>query len=174
MESRRDFSALTASSTVSVHSAVGTQSGLPSSTQNLHNTWNSVSFFGVSALSRFMAIPWMLDRAGAFGVFKLPERIDGIFGSHFDGSIIAEATGNKTYNLSSTTVAGLGGVQETAAPLQEHAAGATGRFFSYASLQHVRSFGGIFTYLTSKWAFACLTLVSHEKSYAQLQSLTEA
>ena len=161
MESRTDeYSAFTASSTVNVHPAVGTQPALPSSTQNLDNNWNPVSFSGFSALSRFMAIPWMLDRAGAFGLFNLPERIDGIFGSHFDGSIIAEATGNKTYNLSSTSVAGLGGVQGTVAPLQEHAAEATGGFFSYASLQHVRSFGGIFTYLTSKWAFACLTLVS--------------
>ena len=155
-----EFSALTANSAVNVYSAVGTQSALPSSTQNLDNTPNSVFFPGFSALSHFMAIPWMLDRAGAFGLFNIPERIDGIFGSHFDGSIIAEATGNKTYNLSSTAVAGLGGVQKTAAPLQEHAAEATGGFFSYESLQHVRSFGGIFTYFTSKWAFACLTLVS--------------
>ena len=107
-----------------------------------------------------MAIPWMLDRAGAFALFTLPERIDNILGLHSGGSIIAEATGNRIHNMSSMAAAGLEAAQRTAAPTQGHAPEARGGFFSYAGLQHVRSFGGVFTYLTSKWAFACLTLVS--------------
>ena len=106
-----------------------------------------------------MAIPWMLNRAGAFGLFNLPERIDGILGLQSGGSIIAEATGNRTLNTTSTVLSTLEAAQGSAAPIQENVTEGIRGFFSYASLQHVRSFGGIFTYLTSKWAFACLTLV---------------
>lgn len=106
-----------------------------------------------------MAIPWMLNHTGAFSLFNLPERIDNLLGLRDGGSIIAEATGNKTLNISSHAISGLGAAQRTAAPTQGLAADTSGSLFSYAGLQHFRSFGGVFTYMTSKWAFACLMLV---------------
>lgn len=107
-----------------------------------------------------MALPWVLNRAGTFNLFILPERIDSIFGFHNGGSMIAKATGNKSLNVSSTATPGLSAMLGTATAVQETNMGMTGGLLSYLGQQHVRSFGGVFTYLTSKWAFACVTLVS--------------
>lgn len=160
MEVRQhDTAGFVTSSFAKIDSAAPTGSVPPSTPQSFKLNTTS---FDLGALDRFMAIPWMLNRAGAgaFSLFGLPERIDGMLGSFYGGTIIAAATGNRTLNLSSTAVTGLGTIQGTTTPVQEGAAGSTRSFLSYASLQHARSFGGVFTYLTSKWAFACLTLVS--------------
>ena len=117
--------------------------------------------------STFMAIPRMISRAGAFAFFTVPERIDSMLGLQNGGSIIAEATGNTSHNLSSAAASGFRLAQGT--PLAtggQAAAGQAGEegFFSFWTFQQVRSFGGVFTYLTSKWALACVTLVSPESS----------
>ncbi len=140
--------------------AAGSQQAVSSTLQQLKNSSGLASLFELGAQDVFVAIPWMLDRAGAFNLFNLSERIDSILGLLDGGSVIAEATGNKTLNVSSHAMTGLAYTQRTAAPIPGHTAETAGGFFSFASLQHFRSFGGVFTYMTSKWAFACLTLVS--------------
>ncbi len=150
----------TAGVRASAVSAARSRPAVSSTLQQFKNSSGLASLFELGAQDVFMAIPWMLDRAGAFNLFNLPERIDNILGLHDGGSIIAEATGNKTLNMSSHAITGLASAQRTAAPIQGHTAETTGGFFSFAGLQHFRSFGGVFTYMTSKWAFACLTLVN--------------
>lgn len=150
----------TAGAKASADSVAGSQPAVSSTLQQLKNSSGLASLFELGAQDVFMAIPWMLDRAGAFNLFNLPERIDNILGLLEGGSSIAETTGNKTLNMSSHAMSGLVSAQRTAAPTQGHTAETVGGFFSFASLQHFRSFGGVFTYMTSKWAFACLTLVS--------------
>lgn len=152
--------ASTAGVRVSADTTAGSQPVVSSTLQQFKNSSGLASLFELGAQDVFMAIPWMLDRAGAFNLLNLPERIDNILGLLDGGSSIAEATGNKTFNMSSHAITGLASAQRTAAPIQGHTAEIAGGFFSFASLQHFRSFGGVFTYMTSKWAFACLTLVS--------------
>ena len=94
----------------------------------------------------------MLSRAGVFAFFTVPERIDSFLGLQNGGSAIAEATGNKSHNLSSPAHSVMR-EQSTATDTAE------GGFLSYVVFQHLRSFGGIFNYLLSKWAVACLVLV---------------
>lgn len=154
------FEVSTAGARASADSVAGSEPAGSSTSQQFKNASGLASLFELGAQDVFMAIPWMLDRAGAFSLFNLPERIDNILGLLDGGNIIAEATGNRTLNMSSHAMAGLASAQRTAAPIQGHIAEAAGGFFSFASLQHFRSFGGVFTYMTSKWAFACITLVS--------------
>lgn len=110
-----------------------------------------------------MAFPRLLVRAGSFAV-SVPERIDNIFGLRNGGSMIAEATGNGSQNIISAALSGdaAQASQRAAAAPGGGTAAATEGVPSFSSLtfQQVRNFGGIFTYITSKWALACFTLVS--------------
>ncbi|KAL8676611.1 MAG: hypothetical protein Q9186_006881 [Xanthomendoza sp. 1 TL-2023] len=77
------------------------------------------------------------------------------------GSIIAEATGEgamaiETAAQGSTFVQGA--VASAAADGIANEAASASALRRALTFQHVRNFGGIFTYMTSKWAFACFTL----------------
>ena len=76
--------------------------------------------------------------------------------------MIAEETGNGTWNTISAALSA-GTPADTAIPgvVPRTAAAMEGaRTMSPLNFMQVRSFGGIFTYMTSKWAMACFTLVS--------------
>ena len=109
-----------------------------------------------------MAFPRMMARAGSFAFVTVPERIDSMLGFRSGGSVIAEVTGNKTWSMVSAAMSS-GSSADSAAPT---ASGATvvsegvPRGFGPLGLLQIRNFGGIFTYMTSKWALACFTLVS--------------
>ncbi len=109
-----------------------------------------------------MAFPRMMARAGSFAFITVPERIDSMLGFRNGGSMIAEATGNGTWNMVSEALSS-GSVSGIAVPTPSGTAETTeslSRGFNSMSIAHVRNFGGIFTYMTSKWALACFTLVS--------------
>lgn len=101
-----------------------------------------------------------LRRAGSFAFVTVPERLDSIMGLRGGGSMIAEATGNGSMKMISTTFSSdsspgaalpsAAGAAATEAPPQG---------LSSFSFYQVRNFGGIFAYMTSKWALACFTLV---------------
>ncbi|KAL8931072.1 MAG: hypothetical protein Q9208_000174 [Pyrenodesmia sp. 3 TL-2023] len=80
---------------------------------------------------------------------------------HPGGSVVANATGERAVEIeivlqASTGVQGAAASAAAASPATE-AASATA--FRHAfTFQHVRNFGGIFTYMTSKWALACFAL----------------
>jgi len=128
------------------------------------STSNVTSHLNEFSKDLAMAFPRLLVRAGSFAI-SVPERIDNIFGLRNGGSLIAEATGNGSQNTISAALSG-----DAAQASQRVAAAAPGGgtaaategvpSFSSLTFQQVRNFGGIFTYITSKWALACFTLVS--------------
>ena len=108
-----------------------------------------------------MAFPRMMARAGSFAFVTVPERLDSIIGLRGGGSMIAEATGNGSMKMISTAFSS----NSSAGAALPSAAGAaateaTPPGLSSFSFHQVRNFGGIFAYMTSKWALACFTLVS--------------
>ena len=137
----------------------------------LNNTMASTS--NTTALMNpqdiFMAFPRMLARAGNFAFFTVPEKLDGMLGFGSGGSIIAQATGgNGSKNILSAALSGEpGGTAQASPGIVAATAMGTGTgtenahgVFSSFTFHQVRNFGGIFSYMTSKWALACCCLVS--------------
>lgn len=111
------------------------------------------------------------NATSAFNTFGLFSRMPRWLGPWTDslawlksgGSVIANATGERAIGAE-TAVQGSTVAQSAAAsaaagnPTME---AASANAFRHAfTFQHVRNFGGIFTYMTSKWALACFALVS--------------
>ncbi|MCJ1468787.1 hypothetical protein MMC07_007417 [Pseudocyphellaria aurata] len=109
-----------------------------------------------------MAVPRTIARVGSFVFFTVPERIDGLLGLRNGGSVIAEATAERVNKTVLTTLSGLSSAQSVATPSAESVTateGTQGGGLSNAfSFQQVRNFGGVFTYMTSRWALSCFTL----------------
>lgn len=109
-----------------------------------------------------MVFPRMMARAGSFALVTVPERFDSLIRFKNGGSIIAEATGNRTWNMVSQALSS-GSVADIAIPTSSGTAAATesspSALGAFGFVQG-RNFGGIFTYMTSKWALACFALVS--------------
>lgn len=120
------------------------------------STSNITALNGTFPKGLVMAIPRMMARAGSFA-------FDGMLAFRPGGSAIAEATGNRTWNMVSEALSS-DAVASTAVPMASGLATAAGEAASgnlgAFGFVHVRNFGGIFTYMTSKWALACFTLVS--------------
>jgi len=118
-----------------------------------------------------MIIPRIVARAGSFAFIAVPERLDSMFFRH-GGSMIAEATGNGTWNMitSALSSASITDTTLSAAVAAETAAASPAGPFSLSHFGQVRNFGGIFTYMTSRWALACFTLVSLKGARALLRS----
>ena len=83
--------------------------------------------------------------------------------------MIAEATGNGSRQIISAALSGgaaaaqTSNITATAAGSMGGAATAVGpASFGSLTFQQIRNFGGIFMYMTSKWALACFALVSVE------------
>lgn len=130
----------------------------------------------------FLAFPRMLARAGTFAFFTVPEKLDGMLGFGNSGSVIAQATGgNGSKNILSAALSGVSGnaplssqgtVAGTVAGASAPTDDAQG-LFSLLTLQSMRNFGGIFSYITSKWALACCCLVSIQYVGTTPQSIWE-
>ena len=126
----------------------------------------SVTSNATSHLSGFSTdLAHFLANAASFAFTKVPERIDSIL--HGSGSMIAEATGNESGQIHS---AALPSVSSAASPstttrsfadiASELAGGDVTQSIGSLALHQLRSFGGFFTYMTSKWALATIVLVS--------------
>ena len=129
---------------------------------------NTTSLMSCLPKDLVMAFPRMMARAGSFAFVTVPERLDSIIGLKGGGSMIAEATGNGSMKMISTTFSS----DSSSSAALPSAAGATvteatPQGPSSFSFHQVRNFGGIFAYMTSKWALACFTLVSlhHAHNY---------
>ena len=126
------------------------------------------------------AFPRLASRAGSFALYHMPEAMDNIAGKIFNGgSMIADATGQQTANSTITNMSASGGfVQSTAAAgvgmldaaLREgwgvgsdgaavDGESGSGSVFAMMvqGVGRMKSFGGIFSYLTSRWALATFT-----------------
>ena len=133
---------------------------------------NATSLLNPSPKDLLLALPRMIARAGSFAFVTVPERVDNFLGLRHGGSVIAEATGERAQNMPPAVLSGLGSAHRTAAATATEAGvaeGASGGTLSRAlSFQQVRNFGGVFTYMTSKWALACFTLVLYTPSLSLL------
>ncbi|KAL6719378.1 hypothetical protein ACLMJK_003617 [Lecanora helva] len=108
-----------------------------------------------------MAVPRLMARAGSFAFITVPERIDSMLGFRTGGSMIAEGTGNRTWNIFTEALSSHSVSNSAASPAPEAAASTTRNFtsgFGALGIMHVKNFGGIFTYVTSRWALSCFTL----------------
>lgn len=107
----------------------------------------------------------MVAQAGSFALNHMPGPIDNLLRPRNAGSIIAEATGNGIRIAASAALSGISSAQETATTIMattEVRQPGQGLFSQSFSFQQLRNLGGIFTYMTSKWALTCFALVSLE------------
>lgn len=122
-----------------------------------------------SAKDLLLVFPRLAQRAGSFALYHMPETVDNIAGKIWSGgSIIADATGQHTMNstitnmsniLPQSTAAALGGVvsgvlKEGGA---EESSSMVGTMLNGAL--KLKNFGGIFSYLLSRWALITFIVV---------------
>lgn len=125
------------------------------STAFLTSTFDHLKASASNATSSF-------DASGIF--YKIPHWFapltDGLGWLRTGGSVVANTTGKRAtetimqeamspQGVAASAAAGSPAMETTAANVLRHS-------FTF---QHVRNFGGIFTYMTSKWALACFALV---------------
>lgn len=110
-----------------------------------------------------LAIPRMVAQAGSFAINHMPGRVDNLLRPGNAGSVIAEATGNNMERVASAALLGISSAQGTAAAgaataeMTQPEHGLLSQSFGF---QQLRNFGGIFSYMISKWALTCFALVS--------------
>ena len=125
-----------------------------------------------NATSHLTAFPadlaHFLANAASFAFIKFPERIENIF--HGGGSVIAQATGNDSGRIISAAMSGrpsTAPASSTARQLASLAGTDTGtgglRDVGSLAFHHLRTLGGFFSYVTSKWALATTVLVSIQR-----------
>jgi hypothetical protein len=128
---------------------------------------SNASLIPSSAMDLLLVVPRLAQRAGSFALFHMPEAVDNLAGKIFSGgSIIADATG-QTANSTITNTSNAF-TQSTAAAAVDAAFReafrdtgdtATSSFFGMMlqGFARLKNFGGIFSYLTSRWALATFT-----------------
>ncbi|KAI9756907.1 MAG: hypothetical protein M4579_003661 [Chaenotheca gracillima] len=123
---------------------------------------NTSSYLSPSPMDLVLAVPRMARRLGDFAMFSVPGHLETMFGRGFDRTVIAEATAD---GMGSTAAAASGarfaqGMAETAAGTTGNLAdpGASSTLHGALGFNSVRGFGGVFSYVTSKWALSCFTM----------------
>ena len=116
-------------------------------------TTNVTSFLTPSPRDLLMVMPRMAARAGAFVTAGIPEAFENMFGGGITGRAIAEATAARAENITSTVITELSTNSTAALPLET--GNASTSVIQALAFQQLRTFGGIFSYITSKWALGC-------------------
>ena len=110
-----------------------------------------------------MAVPRMIARAGSFAFSTVPDHIDGVLGLQNAGGVIAEATGEGEPAVESALHSSMATQRIAAAATAAEAVAADGgspsNLWQSWSFHNMRKFGGILSYMTSKWALGCFMLV---------------
>ncbi|KAL8832798.1 MAG: hypothetical protein Q9170_004743 [Blastenia crenularia] len=86
---------------------------------------------------------------------------DGLSWLQSGGSVIANATGERAMGIGTAvqeSISNQGATVSAAARTPAMETAGANPFRHAFTFQHVRNFGGIFTYMTSKWALACFAL----------------
>ena len=133
---------------------------LSTAIDNLKETASNASvYFSPYPKDLLFAIPRLASRVGSFWLVDIPEHVDHIFGAALRGSIIAEATagGPLTNEAVAAASASLQNAGVPAAPLA--GGNVENVFVSSWGFQNIRGIGGMFSYLTSKWALWCFMMV---------------
>ena len=125
---------------------------------------NFSAYLNPSPKDLLMVLPRIIIRAGSFTFITVPEQLDNIFGLRAGGRVIAEATREGAHNMASAALSSAALVQGNAGEnvgaiatetIREQASTLRDSF----SFQQIRNFGGVFSYITSKWALGCFTIV---------------
>lgn len=115
-----------------------------------------------SSMDLLLAVPRLAQRAGSFALFYIPEQFDSLLGKvRSPGSVIPEATTSSSINSTVITSAGLFAQSSTASwdvamSTARRVAEESSNLFS---LENIRNFGGIFSYITSRWALTTFIIV---------------
>ena len=109
-----------------------------------------------------LALPRLISRAGAFAFYHVPERVDHLLGLGNVGTIVAEAAGGRAKETASAVRANASTTFNSTFGSRPEATGlpsAASRhgFWKYMTFK-IQSFGGMFAYLTSKWAILCFAV----------------
>jgi hypothetical protein len=136
---------------------------LTSTMQSLHNTSATLM---PSPKDLFMMLPRMASRGAALLTENIPAAFEHLIGGPLTGRIVASATGSEQGGGALSAAAAAAGataagtVHETAAMAGEallDTGNGPADFVHSFNMQQLRTFGGVFTYITSKWALGCLT-----------------
>lgn len=129
---------------------------------------DATSYFNPSAMDLLLLLPRMVLRAGTFALVTVPERIDSMVLRGMAGTVIASATGADAQVAAGVPVSSFQG-PAAATVAAAGTEGVQGGGFSQAfAFQNIRNFGGVFTYLTSRWALGCFTVVRFPGSLCKL------
>lgn len=124
--------------------------------------------FVPSGTDLLLMVPRLAFKLGSFAFSNLPEHVDSVFGKMSNGgSIIADATAgdimNATASNMSTAFSAGTSTASAAAAATTSAAASENGFLSYITMpftfEGVRGFGGMFSYLGSRWALATFVVV---------------
>ena len=129
------------------------------------STTNVTSHLYPSPKDLWMLVPRIISRASSFAFITVPERLENVLGIGNSGRVIAEATRGGAQNVASVVLSSAGLVQGTVpemaeALVTEAVEDQGGSLSQGVSFQQIRNFGGVFSYVTSKWALGCFTVVS--------------
>lgn len=123
--------------------------------------------FVPSGTDLLLMVPRLAMKLGSFALSNLPEHVDSVFGiMKNEGSIIADATGGDIVNATASNIStafshGTSAAAATAAAMT--AAAPENGFLSYMTMpftfEGVRGFGGMFSYLGSRWALTTFVVV---------------
>lgn len=116
-------------------------------------TTNATSFLTPSPKDLLMVVPRMAARAGSFVTAGIPEAFENLFGGGITGRAIAEATAERAAEFASIVAAEASITDAAGIPLET--TGSNGSVIQALAFQQLRTFGGIFSYITSKWALGC-------------------
>lgn len=126
---------------------------------------NTTSYLHPSPKDLLLLVPRIVLRAGSFAFVTVPEQLDHVLGLRNGGRVVAEATRDGAQNMASAALTSVGlaqgatpGIAEAVAA--EATAGQGSSFSQLFTFQQVRNFGGVFSYVTSKWALGCFVVVS--------------
>ena len=126
---------------------------------------NLTSYLTPSPRDLLLLMPKMIARAGEFAFITVPEQLDNALGLRYSGRVIAEATQQGSQQMVSAAISSagmpIGVTQGLGDATIIDSMGSHGSTFSQTlfSFQQIKNFGGIFSYITSKWALGCFTVV---------------
>ena len=123
-----------------------------------------------AAMDLLLVVPRLAQKAGSYALYHMPEGFDNIAGKIFNGgSMIADATGQQRANSTITNTSrafvqstmAAGGLLDPTLREGGQEMGANSSMFGMLlqGLAKIKNFGGIFSYLTSRWALATFTAV---------------
>lgn len=135
----------------------------PSVSSTILSAANGTATARFSALNLLLLVPRLVYKAGHLALSTVPEQL-GILGRDMAQTGISEGSMRDAVNGAvagpgATIGQGIEGSVAEATVMAQDAVQADGDASSFV-ISNVRNLGSILSYITSKWSFSCLTVVS--------------